>query len=98
MINLNNFNAIEQYVLVKAYKDPSNTIIQMTDEKDKVLEGVVLSLEDDEFEGYAYDLGDHVLFNRAKSLPIKQDIYEEVFMVRHEDVFGVFTHDEDEAE
>lgn len=113
MINIDNVSMIGEYVLVKPIQTENTSIILRSHEDDKVLMGTVLSVdveyeeevfEDDDdsytvtFNGDYYN-GDKILFNRAKSLPIPRDIQEdEVFIVRKEDVFGVFNNEETTGE
>lgn len=113
MINIDNLDMIGQYVLVKPIQTENTAIILRSHEDDKVLMGLVLSVESDDEEEVGlledeyqvslicedpYYAGDHILFNRAKSLPIPRDMQEdEIFIVRKEDVFGVF-NSEEEAE
>ena len=105
MINIDNVDMIGEYVLVKPIQTDNTAIILRSHEDDKVLMGTVLSVDvgyeeelfEDAEDSYTvtfngdYFNGDKILFNRAKSLPVPRDIQEdEVFIVRKEDVFGVY--------
>lgn len=110
MINLDNFAAIGEYVLVKKDQpDDINSIVIVSGEGDKVLRGKVLSAEtyddimvDDDGEQVTwidetlgnYRRDDIILFNRMKSLPVVQNVDEEIYIVRREDIFGAFIQEE----
>ena len=96
MIDLTNFQAIGEYTLVEMVEPVEDInvikIVQDIDIPTYISEGLIISVDSASYEDI-FD-GEHILFNKQKSLQIKNG-NDNMYMVRSEDVYGKYTATEE---